>query len=104
MRRRMTAFQARVLGCACGIPRGETRTYAQVAMEIGCPKAARAVGNALARNPFPVRIPCHRVVGSGGRIGGYSGRGGAAGKKRLLIGEGAWPAASGKPRAHEARR
>ena len=64
------------------IPYGETRTYAWVAQQIGKPRALRAVGGALARNPFPIIVPCHRVVASNGNLGGF--RGGLALKKRLL--------------------
>ncbi len=64
------------------IPEGETRSYAWVAAEIGRPKAARAVGNALNKNPFAPEVPCHRVVKSDGAIGGW--RGGIAGKRELL--------------------
>ncbi len=71
-----------MLLAALSIPRGETRTYAQVAASIGRPRAYRAVGNALNANPFPVLVPCHRVVRSDGRIGGYAY--GAAAKRRLL--------------------
>ncbi len=61
----LTAFQRRVLREVEKIPRGEVRTYKQIAKSIGRPKAARAVGQAVAKNPFPRTIPCHRVVGSG---------------------------------------
>ncbi len=55
-----------------GIPPGKTLSYREVARLVGRPKASRAVGQAMARNPWPVLVPCHRVVGSGGRLGGYS--------------------------------
>ncbi len=64
------------------IPFGKTLSYQQVAQITGKPKAARAVGNACGRNPFPLIIPCHRVLASGGAIGGYTGE--AEVKKRLL--------------------
>ncbi len=54
------------------IPYGETRTYAQVAVMAGCPKASRAVGNAMAANPLPIIVPCHRVVRSDGTLGNYA--------------------------------
>ncbi|HUY86611.1 MAG TPA: methylated-DNA--[protein]-cysteine S-methyltransferase, partial [Acidimicrobiales bacterium] len=71
------------------IKAGETLTYGQVAEAIGNPGAARAVGQALGRNPFAIIVPCHRVVGSGGRIGGFSAAGGASTKMSLLEIEGA---------------
>lgn len=70
---------------ACArIPAGEVRTYGWIAEQIGRPRAARAVGQALAANPFAPTIPCHRVVRSDGGLGGYSGPGGRARKARLL--------------------
>ena len=73
-------------------PRGQTCTYGELAERVGAPRAARAVGSALARNPVPLLIPCHRVVRSGGDIGKY-GMGGAQIKKQLLRREGALGAA-----------
>jgi methylated-DNA-[protein]-cysteine S-methyltransferase len=70
---KITVFQRDVLKAAMMIPFGETRTYKWVAEKIGRPKAARAVGQALRRNPYPVIIPCHRVVKSCGDPGGYAG-------------------------------
>jgi len=64
------------------IPLGEVRTYKWIAARAGSPKAARAVGQALKRNPYPLIIPCHRVVASGGKIGGYSG---GIKTKRMLL-------------------
>ncbi|MFA6036155.1 MAG: MGMT family protein [Candidatus Micrarchaeia archaeon] len=84
----LTDFERAVLRETAKIPKGKTRTYAEIARAIGMPNAARAVGNALAKNPLPVEIPCHRVVASSG-LGGYSGKGGIAGKRRLLLAEGA---------------
>jgi AraC family transcriptional regulator of adaptative response/methylated-DNA-[protein]-cysteine methyltransferase len=69
---RVTAFQQRVLDELCRIPYGETRTYGEIARTIGQPKAARAVGNACNRNPVPIIIPCHRVIGSDGSLTGYA--------------------------------
>ena len=86
---RVGPFQRRVLEQLRRIPRGEVRTYRDIAREIGHPGATRAVGTACARNPVPLVIPCHRVVRSDGGLGGYSLRGGAALKRRLLAGEGA---------------
>ncbi len=68
-----TAFQREVWGITGLIPYGETRSYAWVAEQIKKPMAVRAVGQALARNPLPVVVPCHRVVASDGKLGGYSG-------------------------------
>ena len=68
-----TAFQREVWETTRLIPYGETRSYAWVAEQIKKPGAARAVGQALARNPLPIIVPCHRVVASNGKLGGYSG-------------------------------
>lgn len=67
-----TAFQAKVWAVTRLIPYGETRNYRWVAEQVGQPAAARAVGQALARNPLPVIIPCHRVISSDGKLGGFS--------------------------------
>ena len=77
-------FYQKVWKACAAIPRGEVRTYGWVAQVIGHPKAARAVGQALAANPFAPKIPCHRVVGANGALTGYSGRGGLQRKKALL--------------------
>lgn len=77
-------FYQKVWRACAQIPLGETRTYGWIAREIGHPHAARAVGQALAANPFAPAVPCHRVIGSSGRLTGYSGRGGLRQKKRLL--------------------
>lgn len=69
---RLTAFQTEVLRVTATIPRGEVRPYGWIAREIGKPAAVRAVGTALATNPVPLIIPCHRVVRSDGRLGDYS--------------------------------
>jgi len=82
-----TPFQRRVWQAARLIPCGETRSYAWVAGQIGKPKATRAVGQALGRNPLPIIIPCHRVLAADGGLGGFSG--GIAAKKFLLSLEGA---------------
>ena len=68
-----TSFQQQVWRCLGKIPPGQTRTYAELAVVIGRPRAARAVGNACGANPIPLLIPCHRVVPSGGGLGGFSG-------------------------------
>ena len=79
-------FQREVLDAVMAIPRGEVRTYAELASSLGRPKAARAVGNAVAHNPIPLLVPCHRVVSSSGGVGGYVY--GSAFKLRLLQKEG----------------
>jgi AraC family transcriptional regulator of adaptative response/methylated-DNA-[protein]-cysteine methyltransferase len=79
---RATAFQMRVWQALQAIPRGETRSYAQLAREIGQPTAIRAVARACATNPVAVVIPCHRVIGTGGKLTGY--RWGVERKQRLL--------------------
>lgn len=84
----LPAFQRRVLEACAQIPRGSVQSYGDLARVIGAPRAARAVGTALARNPIPLLIPCHRVVRAGGETGGY-GLGGTATKERLLRAEGA---------------
>jgi methylated-DNA-[protein]-cysteine S-methyltransferase len=66
-------FGRRVLGQTARIPYGSVATYGDVAREIGSPRAARATGNALGANPMPIVVPCHRVVASGGKVGGYTG-------------------------------
>lgn len=69
---RCTAFEEKVYAAVSRIPRGEVKSYAWVAERIGIPGAARAVGNALNKNPLPGIIPCHRVIRSNGTIGGFS--------------------------------
>jgi O-6-methylguanine DNA methyltransferase len=86
-----TEFERAVLLKALQIPRGEVRPYGWIASEIGRPAAVRAVGTALAHNPIPLLIPCHRVVRSDGHIGQYS-LGGPANKRALLAWEGLDPA------------
>ncbi len=85
---RVPPFHRRVYAIARGIPRGETLTYGDVAIRMGVPGAARAVGQALGRNPFAIIVPCHRVVAAGGRLGGFSANGGTLTKLRLLSLEG----------------
>lgn len=85
----LTPFQRQVLLATTQIPRGQVYTYADIARKIGNPKAVRAVGQALGRNPVPIVIPCHRVIAADGRLGGYSGGGGQATKRKLLVLEGA---------------
>jgi len=81
-------FQKKVLLACAAIPKGQTRTYGQIAEIIGHPGAARAVGSALAKNPFAPHIPCHRVLPASGRLGRYSGAGGVQTKRNLLKREG----------------
>lgn len=79
---RGTPFQLAVWGAVAAIPYGETRSYAEVARSVGHPAAVRAVGAANGANPIPLVVPCHRVVASGGALGGYGG--GLPLKRRLL--------------------
>jgi methylated-DNA-[protein]-cysteine S-methyltransferase len=79
-----TAFQLKVWGYLKGIPKGKVKTYKEVAKAIGKPKAFRAVANAVGKNPYPLKIPCHRVIRSDGTLGGYSGKGGIQQKRELL--------------------
>jgi O-6-methylguanine DNA methyltransferase len=88
--RSVTDFQEKVLRTTATIPKGEVRPYGWVAYEIHSPRAVRAVGSAVARNPIPLIIPCHRVVRSDGHIGNYS-LGGPHNKVELLQHEGAMP-------------
>jgi O-6-methylguanine DNA methyltransferase len=83
----LTPFQRSVLAVTRRIPRGEVRSYAWIAREVGAPGAVRAVGTALAQNPLPLLIPCHRVIKSDGALGRYSG-GGTLSKDRILHYEG----------------
>ena len=85
---RGTKFQLKVWTYLKKIPRGSVKTYSQVAKGIGKPLAVRAVANAIGKNPYPPRIPCHRVIRSNGSLGGYSGKGGIKTKKMLLKKEG----------------
>jgi methylated-DNA-[protein]-cysteine S-methyltransferase len=86
---RLTDFQQRVLKATMAVPAGRVATYHQIAQKIGRPRASRAVGRALATNPIPLVIPCHRVIASDGSLTGYGGKGGIATKARLLKMEGA---------------
>ena len=83
-----TEFQLKVWAYLRKIPRGSVRTYSQVAKDIGKPLATRAVANAIGRNPYAPKIPCHRVIRSDGSLGGYSGKGGVKTKRFLLKKEG----------------
>jgi methylated-DNA-[protein]-cysteine S-methyltransferase len=86
---RVPEFDRRVYELARSIPPGETLTYGQVAERIGEPGAAQAVGQALGRNPFPIVVPCHRVLAARGGLGGFSAPGGVETKRRMLAIEGA---------------
>src|SRR5271157_655519 len=84
----LTKFQKDVLIATLAIPKGETRTYREIAIAVHRPKAYRAVGTALRLNPLAPSIPCHRVIRSDGDIGNYSAAGGRKTKERLLKLEG----------------
>jgi methylated-DNA-[protein]-cysteine S-methyltransferase len=81
-------FQRQVYDAARGVGWGCTASYGDLAREIGAPSEAREVGQALARNPIPIIVPCHRILTSDGKIGGFSAPGGTATKERLLALEG----------------
>ena len=71
------------------IPKGQTKTYKDIALALKKPKSSRAVANACGKNPLLIEIPCHRVIRSDGKLGGYSGKGGMKQKRKLLKEEGA---------------
>ena len=81
-------FQIKVWKYLKTIPKGKVKSYKEVAIGINKPKAARAVANACARNPYSPKVPCHRVIRSNGNLGGFSARGGIKLKKKLLKKEG----------------
>ena len=83
-----TKFQLKVWAYLRKIPPGSLKTYSQVAKDMGRPLAARAVANAIGKNPYAPKIPCHRVIRSDGSLGGYSGKGGIKTKRFLLKKEG----------------
>ena len=87
--RDVTPFFRQVYEAAREIPPGQTRTYGEIAKAVGQPNAAEEVGRAMARNPAPILIPCHRVAAAGGKPGGFSAHGGRATKSKLLALEGA---------------
>ncbi len=87
----MADFNRRVYDVARTIPAGSTLSYGEIAARLGDRNLARDVGQALGQNPIPIIIPCHRVLGSGGKTGGFSAPGGVAAKLRLLSIEGAQP-------------
>jgi len=92
---RTPEFHARVYEIARAIPPGETLTYGEIAERLGDKLRARDVGQALGKNPWPIVVPCHRVTAAGGKLGGFSARGGAQTKLKLLAIEGAKAAAQG---------
>lgn len=87
-------FYQRVWRACAEVPKGEVRSYGWIAKRIGSPRSARAVGQALAKNPFAPAIPCHRIVSSTGAMTGYSASGGIKAKLRLLAAEGWKPTTS----------
>jgi methylated-DNA-[protein]-cysteine S-methyltransferase len=82
------AFRRAVYAATRALDWGETASYGEIARQVGAPSRAQAVGQAMGRNPVPIIIPCHRVVASGRRIGGFSAPGGTSTKERLLWMEG----------------
>jgi len=82
------SFNRRVYELARTIPPGSTATYGDIALRLGSPGTARAVGQALGHNPFPIVVPCHRVLAADGRMGGFSAPGGVVTKRRMLRIEG----------------
>ena len=88
MKLKGTDFQIKVWKYLLKIPKGKVKTYKEVAIAIKLPYSARAVGNAVGKNPYAPKIPCHRVIKSDGSLGGYSGKGGVKTKKKLLKNEG----------------
>ncbi len=94
---RVPEFNARVYEITRRIPAGETLTYGAIATTLGDRLLARDVGAALGKNPWPIIVPCHRVTAAGGKLGGFSARGGAETKLKLLEIEGAAAAEQAKP-------
>ncbi len=84
-----TKFQISVWEEIKKIPKGQTKTYKDIAVALKKPKSSRAVANACGKNPLLIEIPCHRVIRSDGKLGGYSGKGGINQKRKLLKEEGA---------------
>ena len=97
-------FSRRVLEACRRIPYGRTATYAELARVVGRPGAARAVGGAMANNPVPLIIPCHRVLRSDGTLGGFSGSDGVKTKKCMLVLENALPKTKPAPKKKPIRR
>jgi len=88
-------FDRRVYEVARGTPPGETTSYGAIARRLDAPTESRAVGQALGRNPIAIIVPCHRVLGADGRMGGFSAPGGASTKRRILEIEGATAVSAG---------
>ncbi len=95
---RVPEFNAKVYAIARAIPPGETLTYGEIATRLGDKLLARDVGAAMGANPWPIVVPCHRVTAAGGKLGGFSARGGAAAKLKLLTIEGAAIATAPPPK------
>ena len=85
----VTPFFRQIYEATREIPPGQTRTYGEIAKAVGQPAAAQEVGQAMAKNPVPILVPCHRVAAAGGKLGGFSAPGGPATKAKLLALEGA---------------
>jgi methylated-DNA-[protein]-cysteine S-methyltransferase len=92
---RAPEFHRRVYEVARTIPPGQTMTYGEIARRLGAPQESREVGQALGRNPVAIIVPCHRVLGADGKMGGFSAPGGIATKRRILEIEGASALAAG---------
>ena len=88
MKLKGTKFQLTVWKYLMKIPRGKVKTYKEIAIYLKMPNSARAIANACAKNPYAPTIPCHRVIRSDGKLGGYSGSGGIKMKEKLLKNEG----------------
>jgi methylated-DNA-[protein]-cysteine S-methyltransferase len=99
---RVPPFNAQVYAIAQAIPAGETLTYGEIATRLGDKLLARDVGAALGQNPWPIVVPCHRVTAAGGKLGGFSARGGASTKLKLLTIEGAAAALQPEPKGEKA--
>jgi methylated-DNA-[protein]-cysteine S-methyltransferase len=100
---RVPDFNARVYEIARAIPPGETLTYGEIAVKLGDKLLARDVGAALGQNPWPIVVPCHRVTAAGGKLGGFSARGGVNTKVKLLAIEGAAVLQPPPPKAAKAQ-
>lgn len=100
---RVPAFNAKVYEIARAIPPGETLTYGEIAVKLGDRLLARDVGAALGANPWPIVVPCHRVTAAGGKLGGFSARGGVNTKVKLLAIEGAKVLEPAPPKAPKAK-
>ncbi len=82
-------FAAQVYAATCAIPAGKTSTYGAIAEQLGNKQLAQSVGRALGRNPLPIIVPCHRVLGANGKLTGFSAAGGTKTKLKMLVIEGA---------------